>query len=114
MTQPQPEIKTVKMVLDEKTLTVSKEHLVLYRGQDVIFEYPGEKGAVLFFPVQRVFPCRAVDMEPGPVWRLKLTVRSDAPLGEFAYAIYSRDLDDYAVAASPPRIIITDPNKPNP
>ena len=118
--QAQREFDTVRVpvVIDEKGVyRVPREPVTLYKGQDVVFEYGGRAGATLFFPVPGVFSCRAVDLEPivpgapETAWSTRLTVRRDAPVGEFSYAIYARDVDDFAVAASPPRMNIKDPPK---
>ena len=116
MNQPLQELAVAELDIqwDAKTCTVPEEPLVLKQSQEVIFRYPGREGATLLFPRAGVFSCRAFDLEPGEngaPHEIKLKVRNDAPVGEFAYAIYSTDNDDFAEAASPPRMIIEENDK---
>jgi len=115
MNQPLQELAVLELDIqwDDKSCTVPKEKLALKQGQEVIVRYPGREGATLLFPRAGVFSCRVFDLEPGEPHEIRLKVRNDAPLGEFAYAIYSADNDDFAVAASPPRMIIEENDKTN-
>ena len=112
----QPEKKAMDLIPikeDDGVFRVPEETLIAYRGKEITFEYRGDTMPIIFMPVRNVFACRVIDFEKvdKQIWHARLRVRVDAPLMEFNYGIYISQEDEFVEAASPPRIIITDPPK---
>jgi hypothetical protein len=73
-------------------------------GEQVTFRTDGKSGAVFLFPVEEVFGTRQLVLAPGG--EKPLTVLGGKPRKKYPYAAYSTALDDFAIAASHPIIII--------
>jgi hypothetical protein len=111
MTQALPKRKPVTITDEHGTFVVTPGVIEAKGGDLLVFEYAGTRGATLFFPLPGIFAERVVEMAPGRPWRAEVQVGNVASRVRFAYAVYSRDADDFAVANSPPRMIIDPPSK---
>ena len=115
ISQPAPVTVSVSQVRTEVGLVCRVDPPILHvrPEQQVTFAYEGEAGASLFIPFAGVFEDRVFDfiLDDGR-FSLTLQVAKTPPreVREFAYGLYSRDLDDFAIGNSPPRMIIDDPD----
>jgi len=84
--------------------------LALNRGQAVTFIHEGEQGGRVFIPHPELFVEEGFvhPLERTPEgFRLTLHVREHAKRQEaFDYAVFSNDLERFAVGNSPPRMIL--------
>jgi hypothetical protein len=101
----------VTITAEHGTFVVTPGVIEAEEGDLLVFEYDGVLGGALFFPVPGIFAQQVVDMVPGKPWRAEVRVGHVEYQVRFAYAVYSRDVDDFAVANSPPRMIINPPSR---
>lgn len=107
----QPKRMPITITAEHGTFVVKPGVIEAEEGDRLVFEYDGALGGSLFFPVPGIFAQQVIDLVPGKPWRAEVLVGYVAYQTRFAYAVYSRDADDFAVANSPPRMIINPPSR---
>ncbi|MBU2502329.1 hypothetical protein KJ682_13435 [bacterium] len=113
-TEPVPVKVTEIRTEDGLVYQVQPPEVHVQPGQTINFRYVGEAGATLFIPISGVFPQRVYDFTRETTgFSLSVTVGKKVPAGvsSFAFGLYSRDKDDFAIGNSPPRMIIDPPDK---
>jgi len=115
---PERKLKPVKVVLatsnKERPFTVSEPRLVINPGDELEFIFEGCRNPTIMIPVSGVMQKRiAVPRadEPGVI-RMRVLDNPDMSHNTFAYAVYSTEIDDFAVGNSPPRMVLDSGPKP--
>ena len=93
----------------EKILRVDKPEINIKAGDTVVLHMPDLNEPVVMIPVKGVFEKQIYTADPGE-HTIKMTVRDPLNITNltFGYAVYSRELKDFAVGNSPPTMVLGD------
>lgn len=114
MSMPEPKAavrfrkQTLRKTIEQTAHVAQTPHLQIYPGMKIQLEVEELRDPVVLIPVKNVMTRQinepAAD-RPGVI-ELEVLRKPDLGVGTFAYAMYDRELDDFAVGDSPPRMTL--------
>jgi len=95
--------KTVTIIKDKAACKVAPRALEAHPGDSVTFHNVTGKSVSMLMSDETVLDDNQLKIEAG---QKESTVVQDVPSGEYPYAVFCREIDDFAHASSMPIIIV--------